>query len=201
MNIKFTLKRFGPAVLAFLLVVVGVLLVLPEDDNEAKANEEVPVVVAVSSLASGSTAGQVRNNAEVRMVPAALRASGAFTSIEDIPEGALAYSHVAGQQILKTSFSVNQLLALGDGYVAVSIRVESQRWVGPYVMSGKSVNIFDTNITTASLISADAVILGTPETSDLEPKQDTIISLGVREESLTAVLVAASENRVWLVST
>ena len=48
MNIKFTLKRFGPAALAFLLVVVGVLLVAPQDDNEAKANEEVPVVVAVS---------------------------------------------------------------------------------------------------------------------------------------------------------
>ena len=201
MNMKFTLKRFGPAVLAFLLVVAGVLLVAPQDDNEAKANEEVPVVVAVSSLASGSTGSQVRSNAEVRMVPAALRASGAFAAIEDIPEGALAYSHVTGQQILKTSFSVNQLLALGDGYVAVSIRVESQRWVGPYVMSGKSVNIYDTNITTASLISADAVILGTPETLDLEPKQDTIISLGVRQDSLAAVLVAASENRVWLVST
>ena len=201
MNIKFTLKRFGPAIVAFLLVVFGALLVVPQDDNEAKANQDVPVVVAVSSLASGATASEVRSNVEVRMVPAALRASGAFSSLEDLPEGALAYSHVAGQQILKTSFSANQLFALGDGYVAVSIKVESQRWVGPYVMSGKSVNIYDTNITTASLISADAVILGTPETTDLEPKQDTIISLGVRQDSLAAVLVAASENRVWLVST
>ena len=201
MNIKFTIKRFGPAVLAFLLVVAGVLLVLPQDDKEAKANQEVPVVVATGSLASGASANQVRNSSEVRMVPATLRAAGAFASIEEIPDGVLAYSHVTGQQILKTSFSVNQLLALGDGYVAVSIRVESQRWVGPYVMAGKSVNIFDTNVTTASLISSDAVILGTPETADLEPKEDSIISLGIRQESLAAVLVAASENRIWLVST
>ena len=201
MNMKFSIKRFGPAVLAFTLVVLGVLLVLPDDNDEVKANQDVPVVVAVNSLSSGASASQVRNNVEVRMVPETSRASGAISSIAELPDGALAYTHVAGQQILKTSFSVNQLLALGDGYVAVSIRVESQRWVGPYVMSGKSVNIYDTNITTASLISADAVILGTPETEDLEPKQETIISLGVRQESLAAVLVAASEDRLWLVST
>jgi hypothetical protein len=201
MNMKFSIKRFGPAVLAFTLVVLGVLLVLPDDNDEVKANQDVPVVVAVNSLSSGATASQVRNNVEVRMVPETSRASGAISSIAELPDGALAYTHVAGQQILKTSFSVNQLLALGDGYVAVSIRVESQRWVGPYVMSGKSVNIYDTNITTASLISSDAVILGTPETEDLEPKQETIISLGVKQESLAAVLVAASEDRLWLVST
>lgn len=201
MNMKFSIKRFGPAVLAFTLVVLGVLLVLPDDNDEVKANQDVPVVVALNSLSSGASASQVRNNVEVRMVPETSRASGAISSIAELPDGALAYTHVAGQQILKTSFSVNQLLALGDGYVAVSIRVESQRWVGPYVMSGKSVNIYDTNITTASLISADAVILGTPETEDLEPKQETIISLGVKQESLAAVLVAASEDRLWLVST
>jgi hypothetical protein len=201
MNMKFSIKRFGPAVLAFTLVVLGVLLVLPDDNDEVKANQDVPVVVAVNSLSSGASASQVRNNVEVRMVPETSRASGAISSIAELPDGALAYTHVAGQQILKTSFSVNQLLALGDGYVAVSIRVESQRWVGPYVMSGKSVNIYDTNITTASLISSDAVILGTPETEDLEPKQETIISLGVKQESLAAVLVAASEDRLWLVST
>lgn len=200
MNITFSVKRFGPAVLAFLLVVFGVLLLLPDDGNEAKANLEVPVVVAESSLASGATASQVRGGVAVRMVPETARAAGAFSSIDEIPDGILAYSHVAGQQILKTSFSVNQLVALGDGYVAVSIRVESQRWVGPYVMSGTSVNIFDTEVTTASLISSDAVILGVPETEDLEPKEDTIISLGVKRESLNAVLVAASENRIWLVS-
>ena len=201
MNIKFSIKRFGPAVLAFTLVGFGVLLVLPDDNDKAKATQDVPVVVAVNSLSSGASAGQVRNNVEIQLVPQASRATGAFSSIEDIPDGVLAYTHVAGQQILKSSFSVNQLVALGEGYVAVSIRVESQRWVGPYVMSGKSVNIYDTNITTASLISSDAVILGTPETEDLEPKQDTIISLGVKQESLAAVLVAASEDRLWLVST
>ena len=200
MNIKFSMKRFGPAVLAFLLVVVGVLLLVPNDNNEAKANLEVPVVVAESSLSSGATASQVRSNVAVRMVPETARAAGAFSSIEELPDGVLAYSHVAGQQILKTSFSENQLVALGDGYVAVSIRVESQRWVGPYVMAGSSVNIFDTQVAGASLISSDAVILGVPETTDLEPKEDTVISLGVKRESLPAVLVAASENRIWLVS-
>ena len=200
MNIKFSMKRFGPAVLAFLLVVVGVLLLVPNDNNEAKANLEVPVVVAESSLSSGATASQVRSNVAVRMVPETARAAGAFSSIEELPDGVLAYSHVAGQQILKTSFSENQLVALGDGYVAVSIRVESQRWVGPYVMAGSSVNIFDTQVAGASLISSNAVILGVPETTDLEPKEDTVISLGVKRESLPAVLVAASENRIWLVS-
>ena len=200
MNIKFSMKRFGPAVLAFLLVVVGVLLLVPNDNNEAKANLEVPIVVAESSLSSGATASQVRSNVAVRMVPETARAAGAFSSIEELPDGVLAYSHVAGQQILKTSFSENQLVALGDGYVAVSIRVESQRWVGPYVMAGSSVNIFDTQVAGASLISSDAVILGVPETTDLEPKEDTVISLGVKRESLPAVLVAASENRIWLVS-
>lgn len=201
MKFTFALKRFGPAILAFVLVTIGVLVALPNDENTAKADQDVPVVVAVASLASGATSNDVRSNVEVRMVPASVRAAGAFSSVDELPDGVLAYPHVAGQQILGTSFSENQVLALGEGYVAVSIRVEQQRWAGPYVMAGKSVNIYDTNITSASLISANAVILGTPETDGLEPKSDTVISLGVRRESLSAVLVAAGQDRIWLVST
>ena len=200
MKIKFDAKRYGPAILAFILVLVGSLIAIPNDDNEAKANEQVPVVVAVKTLSSGTSTRNVRDNVVVRMVSKDSRATGAFGSIDDLPDGVLAYPHVAGQQILGTSFSENQVMALGDGYVAVSIRVEPQRWVGPYVMAGKSVNIYDTDITTASLISSDAVILGTPETDGLEPKADTVTSLGVKQESLGAVLVAAGQDRIWLVS-
>lgn len=201
MKFAFLLKRFGPAVLAFSLVVAGVLVALSDDNDTAEADREVPVVVALASLPSGASAGDVRRNVEVRMVPEGVRATGAFSSVDEIPDGVLAYPHVSGQQVLGTSFSENQVRALGDGYVAVSIRVEPQRWVGPYVMAGKSVNIYDTNITSASLISTEAVILGTPETEGIEPSEDSVISLGVRRESLSAVLVAAGQERIWLVST
>ena len=200
MNLKFSVKRFGPAFLAFFLAVFGVLLLVPKNGDEVKATLKVPVVVAGSFISNGASASQVRENAVVRMVPENIRAVGAFTSIDEIPEGVLAYSHVVGQQILETSFSVNQLVSLGAGYVAVSIRVESERWVGPYVMSGNSVDIFDTQTSGATLISPGAIILGMPETSNLETTRDTVISLGVKKETLAAVLVAASENRIWLVS-
>ncbi len=200
MKLKFNITRFGPALVAFTLVLVGSLIALPNDEKQASANQQVPVVVAAKDLASGTAASEVWNSIEVRMVPKTARAAGAFESVAEIPDGVLAYPHVVGQQILGSSFSENQIFTLGAGYVAVSVRVESQRWIGPYVMAGKSVNIYDTNITAASLVSSDAVILGTPETDNLEPKSETVISLGVKQESLTAVLVAASQDRIWLVS-
>jgi hypothetical protein len=106
---------------------------------------------------------------------------------------------VVGQQLLVTSFADDAVAAVGAGRVSVSVRVDSQRWVGPFNTTGTVVDVYAIDENGATKISSGAVILGSPSTEDLTPKQDSIVSLAVREETLQAVLVAASENRLWMV--
>ena len=62
-----------------------------------------------------------------------------------------------------------------------------------------TVNIFEITLTGATEVAKKAVVLEAPTPDDVEPKADAIVSLGVPRESLPKVLLAASENRLWLV--
>jgi hypothetical protein len=44
-----------------------------------------------------------------------------------------------------------------------------------------------------------AVILESPNPAELMPTEDTLVSIGIPEESLPDVLKAVANNRVWLV--
>jgi hypothetical protein len=199
MKTKTMFKRFGPTVAVFSLVSVGALLALPDNDSADADKDLVPVLVAKDALPSGTPTGSLADVVEVRDVPRPARAEGALDSVGDIPEGVLAYDHVVGQQLLVTSFADDAVAAVGAGRVSVSVRVDSQRWVGPFNTTGTVVDVYAIDENGATKISSGAVILGSPSTEDLTPKQDSIVSLAVREETLQAVLVAASENRLWMV--
>ncbi len=199
MKTRLMIKRFGPPVAVFSLVAVGALLALPDNDG-AEANKDlVPVLVATELIRSGSSTDGLSGVVDQHLVPRAQRPDGALSNTRDIPTGVLAYDHVAGQQLLVTSFAKDPVAATGDGRVAVSVRVDSQRWVGPFTTTGAVVDVYAIDENGATRISGNAVILGSPDTDDLTPKQDSIVSLAVREETLEAVLVAASENRLWMV--
>lgn len=199
MKTKTMVKRYGPPMAVFALVSAGALLALPEPDGNDGGGDLVPVLVVTKPIAAGSPTDDLAGGVDVRLVPGSSRPDGALDDEKDVPDGVLAYDHVAGQQLLATSFAEDSVAAVGDGRVAVSVRVDSQRWVGPYTTTGVVVDVYSIDETGATKISDGAVILGSPATEDLTPKQDSIVSLAVRAETLQAVLVAANENRLWMV--
>ena len=135
------------------------------------------------------------------MVPDIARSEGAIASLDDLPVGVLAFDHVPGQQILFTSFARNHVSSLGTNFVAVSVTLDPQRWVGPWLQAGRIVDVYDTNEPQPALVATRAVILDAPEESAdiLEPTQDAVVSLGVPKEALVGVLAAAENGTVWLV--
>ncbi|MFM2114804.1 MAG: pilus assembly protein [Actinomycetota bacterium] len=190
-------RRLLPASAAFAMAFVGVLALAPRGNDDGR--DLVPVIMATRSLSDGTSADVVRDAVEVRMVPASVRAEGAITSPDSLPEGVLAYDLVSGQQVLATAFAASRVRSLGDGYVAVSAKLDPQRWVGALLEAGRIVDVYDTSETGPRRVAARAVILQSPDTADLEPSQDTLVSLGVPEASLADVLLAIANNRVWLV--
>lgn len=197
MNIKMVGRKFAPAAVVFSLTFVGVLALVPHDK---KVDDSlVPVVVVTRSLSDGTRTSDVRKAAAVRMVPESARAAGALTRLQAMPDGVLAYDHVVGQQLLSTSFAGSHVRSLGVGFAAVSLKLDPQRWVGAWLEAGRIVDMYDTNEAGPRLVASRAVILSVPDPGDLQPNDDTIVSLGVPKESLTDVLLAAANNRVWLV--
>lgn len=200
MNVKSIARRAAPAVGVFSLTFLGVLALVPKDSVDD--DELVPVVVATRTLSDGTDASEVRGAVEVRMVPDIARSEGALAALEALPDGVLAFDHVPGQQILTTSFARNHVGSLGADFVAVSVTLDPQRWVGPWLQAGRIVDVYDTREPNPVLAAERAVILDAPDDPDaveLEPTEDTVISLGVPKDSLTGVLAAAENGTVWLV--
>lgn len=200
MNLKQIARKSAPAAGVFSLAFVGVLALAP---NDASTRDDlVPVLIATRTLADGTESSAVRAAAEVRLVPASARSDGAIVGFDALPDGVLAFDHVRGQQILLTSFARNHVSSLGTDFVAVSVTLDPQRWVGPWLQAGRFVDVYDTGEPQPRLAAARAVILDAPESADaadLEPSQDAVISLGVPKDSLADVLAAAENGTVWLV--
>lgn len=197
-KLRIPTKRALSAVAVFGLVAAGVYAAVP--GREKKDAALVAVVVATGEITEGTPSDAVRREVAVRMVPPVARAAGALSSVSDIPDGVLAYVHVNGQQLLVSSFARDRVRSIGTDYVAVSVTLDTQRWAGPILQAGRRVEVWDAGETGSKLVAADAVVLGAPSPDGVKPEEDTVISIGVRKESVAAVLLAAANKRVWLVS-
>lgn len=196
---KYRLQRLGLPVAAFLLVGIGTLTLLSNSSSSSGGSQRKPTLVAVTEMAAGSSASEIRTHVEIREIAESDRVANALSSLDEIPDGVLAYTHVSGQQILATSFATNRITAVKKGYVAVSVRLETQRWLGPITTSGTTVDIYDISPSGTRIISSNAVVVDVPATSDIGPKDDTVLSLAVDPRTLADVLLAADQDRLWLV--
>lgn len=193
------LRRFGLPILAFVLVGVGSLVALSGNEHSDASVRRVATLVAIADIPAGTSAADLRAKVEVREIAADDRVASALSSVDDIPDGVLAYAHVAGQQLLASSFATNRINAVKKGYVAVSLRLETQRWFGPLTTSGSVVDVYDIAPSGARVVSRHAVVIDTPGTADVGPKDDTVLSLAVDPASLADLLQAAEQGRIWLV--
>jgi hypothetical protein len=192
-------KRFIPAIAIFLLVTFGLLQLIPPDKNVAVSTELIPTVVFTQIASAGTNSSDLVSQIEIRMMDTQSRASGSLSSIEEIPSGVLVSDHVEGQQLLISSIAANAVDGLGVGFVAVSVAMDAQRWIGPLLATGTIVDVYEVIGETSTRIAENAVILNEPTVDESSSNDQTIISLAVPGSSLNQVLVAANENRLWLV--
>ena len=199
MRVNEKYKRFIPAIAIFLLVTFGLLQLIPTDKNVAVSTELIPTVVFTQIASAGTNSSDLVSQIEIRMMDTQSRASGSLSSIEEIPSGVLVSDHVEGQQLLISSIAANAVDGLGVGFVAVSVAMDTQRWIGPLLATGTIVDVYEVIGETSTRIAENAVILNEPTVDESSSNDQTIISLAVPGSSLNQVLVAANENRLWLV--
>jgi hypothetical protein len=199
MTTKRRIGKYVPAIISFAFVLGGSWMLIPRSDDTADAEARVDVVVMTRGMPKGSSSIDVRNVATVRSLPAEARADNSFDSLDDIPDGVLAIEHSAGEQLTPSSFARNQVAAVGPEYLVTSVRLPSQQWSGAVRISGNTLDIYALGDTGARLISRDAVVLDSPPIDEVQPSEESVITIAVLRDSLAAVLMAAHNEQLWLV--
>ena len=199
MRITQKLKRFIPAAAIFFLVTFGLLQFIPNETSATTTSTFIPTVVFSQFVKAGTKSTDLSSLLEIRMLEPTARAAGSVSAINEIPQGVLVVDHVEGQQLLATSIASNVVDGLGAGFVAVSVAMDTQRWLGPLLATGTMVDVYEVVDEVATRIARNAVVLNEPPTDEISSSEQMIISLGIPGGSLNQVLVAATENRLWLV--
>ena len=197
-----TVRRIGPAVAAFVLVAIGVLVLAGGGGGEATADTEalVPTVVAAGPIEAGTATSALGTRVEVRMLAPDARAQGAVTSVAELPDGVVAVAHAGGQQVLVTSIVDDARGRLGRGMVAVSAKLDPAQWSGPVATTGNTVDVFAIGGANAELIATDVIVLSAPDPAVVTPQQEAIVTLGVPEAQVSRVIGAVAGAGIWLVT-
>ena len=184
---------------AGILVMVGTYALVGTSNEIGVVDEDlVPTVVVVEPISAGTDTAVIADLVEVRMLPRSVRPDGALSDLESLPAGVLVHDTVSGEQLLESSIALDEVDALGGGFTSISVRVDAQRWAGPFGSTGDAVDIYRSG-ETIELIVADAVIIGAPSIEELDPRAESIVTLAVPDESITQVISAASQNEIWMV--
>ena len=195
-------RRVGPALAAFVLVALGVVVLAGGGRGAADASSEqlVPTVVAVGAIEAGTSTDALVSKVEVRMLPVGARAQGAVASTVELPVGVVSMALVPGQQVLSSSIVDDVRARLGKGMVAVSAKLDPAQWSGPVAVTGTRVNVYAVGGASAELIATGVVVLDAPDPSSLAPQQEAIVTLGVSEVQVPRVIGAVAGAGIWLVT-
>lgn len=196
------LRRVGPALAAFVLVALGVVVLAGGGRSPADATSEalVPTVVASSAIEAGTRTDALSSRVEVRMVAVDARAQGAVTSVAELPVGVLSSSVVPGQQVLVSMVVDDGRALLGRGMVAVSAKLDPAQWSGPVATTGARVDVYAIGGVNAELIAKGVIVLSAPDPASVAPQQEAIVTLGVPEAQVPRVIGAVAGAGIWLVT-
>lgn len=184
---------------AGILVMGGTFALIGASDDAGVVDEDlVPTVVVIEPIAAGTDTATIGDLLEVRMLPTSIRPVGALSDLKSLPAGVLAHDAVTGEQLLESSIALDEVDALGGSFTSISVRVDAQRWAGPYGSTGDAVDIYRSG-ETIELIVADAVIISAPSIEELDPRAESIVTLAVPDKSITQIISAASQNEIWMV--
>lgn len=194
------LRRLGLPLLAGTLVTVGALTLMAGTGGDASSSVDLfPTVVAARRIAPGTRTDDLAGLVELRELPATARAEGAVSSLDALPGGTTVGELVPGQQVLASSIADDPIDAIGDNLVAVSVRLDPQRWTGPFTTTGATVDIYETADDGTELIVTGAQIVNAPDTTELDPRSEAVITLAVPTNSVAAVIAAGANGHIWMV--
>ena len=184
-------------------VMVGTLSLLGNADSSTTEGTLVPTLVAARAIPASTPVAELGQFTEIRDLPESARATGALGSTADVPselaDGVVARELVPGQQVLSSSIAADPIAAVADDYVAVSVRLEPQRWVGPYQTTGATVAVYQIGETGSRAIVDEARIVLSPDPNGLDPKSEAVITLAVPGNRVADVVAAAATGKLWLV--
>lgn len=192
-------QRLALPALAFLLTAVGLFLLVGGDDGAAAPPVGIDTVVATASVPAGTTGSELAGLVDVRVIEASARATGALSSLDEIGEGVLVAGLVPGQQILASSFAEDVVDALGPNLVAVSVRLEAQRWTGPYRLTGDTVTVHRLGEAGTVVLAEQVRIIDAPGADAIDPRSEQLISLAVPESAVGDIIAAAAADELWMV--
>ena len=194
------MRRAAVPIAAFAITAVGLYALTADGSTTTEvAPDGVATVVATRAVAAGASTAEIIAASEVRMLPATARAEGALTATDAVPSGILVTDLVPGQQVLSSSVADDVVDALGEGLVAVSVRLDPQRWSGPFTTTGDIVDVHEVADTGTTVLATGVRIVATPDTANLDPRSEQVITLAVPDGTVGAVITAAADNRLWLV--
>lgn len=196
------LRRIGPALAAFVLVALGVLVLAGggRGTADAASDELVATVVAASPIEAGTATDALGPKVEIRMLPSEARAQGAVATTGELPAGVVSTALVPGQQVLSSSIVDDARSKLGNGMVAVSAKLDPAQWSGPVATTGNRVNVYAIGGSNAELIAVGVVVLSAPDPATIAPQQDAIVTLGVPVSQVPRVVGAVAGPGIWLVT-
>jgi 3-hydroxyisobutyrate dehydrogenase-like beta-hydroxyacid dehydrogenase len=101
--------------------------------------------------------------------------------------------------VLMSSIADDVIAAIDDNFVAVSVRLDPQRWAGPFNVTGAAVDLYDNQEASTGLLVEGARIIEAPDTTELDPRSEAVITLAVPADDVSAVIDAAANGRLWAV--
>jgi hypothetical protein len=195
------IRRAVPALVAFILALVGVALLVDDRSAPLAAADGVPTVVATASVPAATTTAELLGYLEVRDLPPSARTTGALSSLDEVPDGVTTTPLAAGQQVLGTTVADDPRDQLGGDLVAVSVELEAQQWVGPVGTTGDLVDIYalgGTGATDATVVAIGVVVLDAPNPG--EDDDTSVVTLGVSRLDAARVVGAIAGDGIWLVT-
>jgi hypothetical protein len=200
-SLSVVVRRLAPALVAFVLAVLGLALLVGDRSAPLAAADGVPTVVALRDVPAGTPTAELLASLDVRDLPTMARAAGALSSLDDVPDGVTAAPLAVGQQVLASTVADDPREQLGGDLVAISVELEAQQWVGPVATTGERVDIYALGGNAgedAVVVATGVVVLDSPT-----PGRDNglaVVTLGVARTDAARVVGAIAGAGIWLVT-
>ncbi|MDH6182297.1 pilus assembly protein CpaB [Microbacteriaceae bacterium SG_E_30_P1] len=148
--------RIIALVVAIALAIAGGVLLVNyvrgADQRASEGAELTPVLVVTDTVPQGTLASELELFVEQREVPAAFRAEGAFTSVDELAEVAdlvTTAALVSGEQLVRERFASPESLVesggsvqIPEGLQEVTVSLEAPRILGGRIAAGDSVGVY-----------------------------------------------------------
>jgi len=174
-------------------------MLLASSSPAAEEKEGHATLVAPQHIPAGTSTTDMDSYVETVVLPSHARALGSVASLGELPDGVVATELVPNQQILTTSIVADVVDALGDDLVAISVRLEAQRWSGPLRLTGNIVTVYTLDADTPEILASGVRVLDAPSAEAISPRSEQLITLAIRADIAGQLIAAATNDQLWLV--